>query len=173
MKIFDYSIGSIERKYKDEFDSQLRERIQIILYTRRGYTQREVAGMLLISKGKVSFWRKRFESGGFEGLYDKKGRGRKAKLTDEELSMIGSSLAEGYLMENGYTRPYKTKDVVKFISNNFKIQYTLRHVRRILQQMGLRLKVPRPRHKRRNQESVEEFKKEFKKNSKNWERNML
>ncbi|MBS3162525.1 winged helix-turn-helix domain-containing protein, partial [Candidatus Woesearchaeota archaeon] len=32
--------------------------------------------------------------------------------------------------------------------------YTLRHVRRLLQQMSLRLKVPRPRHKKRNQENV-------------------
>jgi transposase len=152
MKLSNYSINNIEERFMEETDSRIRERLQILLYTKRGYTQ-----------GKVSFWKQRFESEGFEGLYDKEGRGRKAELTEEELSMLGSALADGYLMNNGYTRPYKTKDVVKFISDNFYIQYSVRHVRRILQTIGLRLKVPRPRHKKRNQESVEEFKKEFKK----------
>ena len=77
---------------------------------------------------------------GFGGLYDKKGRGRKAELTEEELSMLASSLADGYLMKNGYTRPYKTKDVLKFILDVFEITYARRHVRRLLRQMGLIVK---------------------------------
>jgi len=167
MELCRYSLQEIERKFKVESDVKVKERLQILLYTRRGYTQREIVDLLLASKGKVSFWKQRFESEGFKGLYDKDGRGRKAELTDEKLSMLASALAEGYLMSNGYTRPYKTKDVVKFILDNFKITYTIRHVRRLLQQIGLRLKVPRPRHKKRNQEDVDKFKVEFKKNFKN------
>lgn len=163
MKLNSYPVDYFEEKFKEETDSQMRERLQILLYTRKGYTQREVVNMVLVSKGKVSFWKHRFESEGFEGLYDKEGRGRKAGLTDEELSMLGSALADGYLMKNGYTRPYKTKDVVKFVLDNFDVRYTIRHVRRLLGMMGLRLKVPRPRHKKRNQQNVEEFKKEFQK----------
>jgi len=167
MELHNYSLREIERKFKAENDIKVKERLQILLYTRKGYTQREVVDMLLVSKGKVFFWKQRFELQGFGGLYDKEGRGRKAELTEEELSMLASSLADGYLMKNGYTRPYKTKDVVTFLLDNFEIEYTVRHVRRLLQQIGLRLKVPRPRHKRRNQENVEEFKLEFKKNFKN------
>ena len=167
MELHNYSLREIERKFKAENDIKVKERLQILLYTRKGYTQREVVDMLLVSKGKVFFWKQRFESQGFGGLYDKEGRGRKSGLTDEELSMLASSLAEGYLMNNGYTRPYKTKDVLKFIFDVFEITYTIRHVRRLLRQMGLTLKVPRPRHKRRNQENVDEFKIEFKKKFKN------
>ena len=167
MDLLKYSLQEIEKAYKAETDFKAHERMQIILHLREGYTQREVSALVHVSIGKVPFWKKRFETEGFEGLYDKNGRGRKSELTDEELSMIVSAIADGFLMKNGYTRPYKTKDVVKLISNNFEINYTLRHVRRLLQQMSLRLKVPRPRHKKRNQENVEEFKKEFKKKEKN------
>lgn len=164
MKLSNFSLKEIENRFKCEDDVNIKERLQIILHLREGYTERNVAQIVRVSKGKISFWKKRLESEGFEGLYDKEGRGLKAKLTEEELSIIGSALAEGYRMENGYTRPYKTKDALKFINDNFEILYTLRHVRRLLRIMGLRLKVPRPRHKRRNHEDVNKFKKEFKKN---------
>jgi|SRR3989338_9099053 len=166
MKLSNYSLQEIENVYKAEEDVRVRERLQLILHLREGWTQREIAEMIRISNGKVPFWKERFESEGFEGLYDKEGRGRKAELSEEELSMMASAIADGYLMKNGYTRPYKTKDVVTFISDNFHIQYTVRHVRRILQKINFSLQVPRPRHKKRNQEDVEKFKEEFKKNEK-------
>jgi putative transposase len=167
MKISRYSLKEIESKYKEEENVRVKERLQIILHLREGYTQRDVSSLLRLSVGKVPYWQKRFELEGFSGLYDKDGRGRKAELTGEELSMFASALADGYLMENGYTRPYKTKDAVKFLSENFEINYTIRHVRRLLTTMGLRLKVPRPRHKKRNKEDVDKFKRQFKKNFKN------
>ena len=167
MRLQNYSLKEIEQVYKAETDFKVRERLQILLHLREKYAEREVSAMMRVSTGKVPFWKKRFESDGFEGLYDKEGRGRKADLSEEELSMLASALADGYLMNNGYTRPYKTKDVSKCILDNFGVQYTIRHVRRLLMQMGLRLKVPRPRHKKRNQVNVDEFKHEFKKNFKN------
>lgn len=167
MRLFDYSLQELEDAYKAEEDVRVRERLHLLLYLREGWTQREVAQMIRISNGKVPFWKERFESDGFDGLYDKEGRGRKAELTEEELSMLASAIADGYRMRNGYTRPHKTKDVVEFISDNFHVQYTVRHVRRILQTIGFSLQVPRPRHKKRNQEDVDEFKEEFKKNGKN------
>jgi len=167
MKISNYSLEEIRNKFKNEKDVNVKERLHLIFKIREGFNYREIVQMLDICLGRITFWKQRFESEGFDGLYDKEGRGRKSELTDEELSMLASSLAEGHLMNNGYTRPYKTKDVVTFLLDNFEIEYTVRHVRRLLQQIGLRLKVPRPRHKRRNQENVEEFKLEFKKNFKN------
>lgn len=167
MNLQEYSLKNIEQAYKAETDFKARERMQIILHLREGYAQREVSTMMHVSTGKVPFWKKRFESEGFESLYDKEGRGRKADLSEDELSMLASTLADGYLMDNGYTRPFKTKDVVNFISHHFQRDYSVRHIRRILLMMGLRLKVPRPRHKKRNQENVNQFKQEFKKNKEN------
>ena len=162
------SVKELEQKYKKEKDRKIRQRLHILLLLREGWTQREVAKMIHISNGIVPFWKKRFESGNFETLQDKEGRGVKSKLSDENISMTGSFIEEGVLMENGYTRGCKTKDVVEFINSNFGIVYTPRHCQRILKWINCSLQVPRPRNKSRNEEDVNKFKHEFKKNEKVW-----
>jgi transposase len=168
MPLKEISLSDLEKKYKKEKDRKIKQRLHILLLLREGWTQREAAKMLHISNGIVPFWKARFESGGFDSLQDKEGRGIKSKLDEEELSMLGSVIEEGVLMEDGYRRGYKTKDVIGFIYSNFGIEYTARHCRRILQSFDCSLQVPRPRNKSRNQEDVDKFKREFKKNEKIW-----
>lgn len=163
MKIRDIKPNIFEKKFKVENDVKERERLQILWNLRKGYTQREVAKMLSVSNGIVSFWKKRFEQEGFAGLQDKEGRGRKAALTDEQLSMLGSALDEGILLDDNYRRGFITKDVRGFIHEEFKQQYTPRHCRGLLKKIGCSLQVPRPRNKSRNQAAIDEFKREFKK----------
>ena len=162
------SVKELEQKYKKEKDRKIKQRLHILLLLREGWTQREVAKMIHISNGIVPFWKKRFESGNFETLQDKEGRGVKSKLSDEHMSMTGSFIEEGVLMENGYTRGCKTKDIVEFINYNFGISYTPRDCQRILKWINCALQVPRPRNKSRNEEDVNKFKHEFKKNEKIW-----
>lgn len=168
MFLKEISVRELEQKYKKEKNAKIKQRLHILLLLREGWTQREAAKMLHISNGIVPFWKARFESGGFETLQDKEGRGLKPKMNEEELSMIGSAIEEGVIMEDGYRRGYKTKDLIEFINSNFGINYTPRHCRRILQMINCSLQVPRPRNKSRNQEDVNKFKRDFKKNEKIW-----
>ena len=168
MLLKEISANELETKYKKEKDRKIKQRLHIILLLREGWTQREVAKMIHISNGIVPFWKARFESGGFASLQDKEGRGIKPKLDEEELSMLGSAIEEGVLLEDGYRRGYKTKDAIEFINSNFGIGYTPRHCQRILKWINCSLQVPRPRNKSRNQEDVDKFKREFKKNEKIW-----
>lgn len=163
-----YSLDVIEKRFKIEKEMKVKTRLHLILLLCEGYTQREVASMLKVSKGLVPFWKKRFEKEGFSGLEDKVGRGLKPSLTEEQLSMLASSIDTGVLMDNGFTRGFKTKDVVQFIQEQFGKEFTPRYCRDIMKNMSCGLKVPRPRHKKRNQESVDEFKKEFKKKDSVW-----
>jgi len=168
MKISDVKVGVFEQRFKKERNVRVRERLQILWYLRQGYTQREVSSMLSVSTGIVPFWKKRFEKEGFTGLADKEGRGRVAQLTENELSMIGSALDDGVLLEDNYRRGFITKDVVAFIKREFNIDYTVRHCRRLMQWIGCSMQVPRPRNKSRNQEEVDQFKREFKKKAIVW-----
>ena len=168
MLLKEISVNELEQKYKKEKDRKLKQRLHILLLLREGWTQREVAKMLHISNGIVPFWKARFESGGFNNINDKEGRGLKPKLSDEELSMLGSAIEDGVLMDDGYRRGHKTKDVIEFINSNFGIEYGQRHCQRILKWINCSLQVPRPRNKARNEEDVNKFKQEFKKNEKIW-----
>ena len=164
MRIFNIKTAVFESKFKAEKNANVRERLQLLWYLRQKYTQREVAKLLSISNGIVAFWKKRFEQEGFVGLQDKEGRGRKAALTEEQLSMLGSALDQGILLDDNYRRGFITKDVRNFIHEEFKQQYTPRHCRGLLKKIGCSMQVPRPRNKSRNQAAVAEFKKDFKKN---------
>ena len=168
MMILDVKTSVFEKKFKKERNVKVRERLQILWHLRQRYTQREVAKMLSISNGIVAFWKKRFEQEGFIGLQDKEGRGRKAALTEEQLSMLGSALNDGVPLDDGYHRGFITKDVRGFIQQEFKQEYTPRHCRGLLKKIGCSMQVPRPRNKSRNQAAVDEFKNEFKKNGRVW-----
>jgi transposase len=168
MLLKQYSIKILEQRFKSETDVNVRERIQMMLHLREGYAQREVSSMLHISVGIVPYWKARFEKEGFEGLNDKEGRGRKAILDEEQMSMLGSAIDAGLLKNDNYRRGYKTTDVKEFIDSFFEIPYTARHCRRLLKNMTCSLQVPRPRNKRRNQKDVDAFKEEFKKKEKVW-----
>lgn len=168
MEFKKYPLSFFEMKYKAEKNIKVKSRIQMMLYLREGYTQREVSQMLRLSVGIVPYWKARFENQGIIGLNDKEGRGIKPRLDEEQLSMLGSAIDAGLLMEDGYRRGFKTKDVSEFISLNFGLSYTTRHCRRILHTINCSQQVPRPRNKRRNEKEVKKFKRDFKKNDKVW-----
>ena len=168
MKLKEISVRELEQKYKRERNSKVKQRLHILLLLREGWTQREVAKMLHISNGIVHFWKARFESGGFYNLEDKKGRGVKSKMSDEELSMFRSAIEEPIPIGDGYYRWWKSKDVRIFLNDCFGLDYTRQHICRILHFIGCSMQVPRPRNKSRNEEDVRKFKHEFKKNEKVW-----
>ena len=168
MLLKNYSLGLLERKFKAETNFRVRERIQMMLYLREGHTQREASSILHVSTGLVPYWKERFEKKGFAGLKDKKGRGLKPKLNKKQLRKLTSSIDDGIMMSDGYKRGWKTKDAKVYLQRQFNITYTARHCTRLLNRMNYRLNVPRPRHKRRNQQAVDGFKQEFKKNEKVW-----
>lgn len=168
MKLKDYPIIFLERKFKAERNSKIKLRVQMMMHLREGYTQREVSTMLRVSTGIVPYWKARFEKEGFDGLRDKEGRGLKPKLSEEQLSMIASAIEDGVLMEDGYRRGFKTKDVNQLIREEFGYSYTNRHCLRILDSIDFALIVPRPRNKSRNQNDVNKFTREFKKKERVW-----
>jgi len=163
-----YSVKDLEKRFRSENNSNIKTRIQILFRLREGKSQREVSAELRISTGIIPYWKKRFENGGFQGLKDKIGRGRKPKLNKKDISILSKRIDEGIILSDGYKRGYKTKDVRILIQKEFNVFYSNRHITRLLHSIKYNLKVPRPRNKSRNQKSVDEFKEEFKKNSKIW-----
>ena len=88
MRLKDYTLNFFEEKFKEENNARVKLRIQMMMYLREGYTQREVNQMLRVSVGLVPYWKARFEKEGIEGLQDKEGRGIKSRISDEELKTV-------------------------------------------------------------------------------------
>jgi transposase len=162
------SANELEERYKTEKDSKIKERLHMIILLKEGYHCRDVAKIHHTSKSKVSFWNVRFQKMEYDGLKDKKGRGIKPQLNDAKITQLDKKLSVPYKMTNGYTRGWQTKDVYQLIKNELGVEYSLRHIRRILRALGFVVLVPRPRNKKRNQNDVDEFQQEFKKTLKIW-----
>ena len=170
MKLKDVNLEELEKRYKRERNGKIKERLHYLLLLKEGYKDRDIEKICHTSKSSVSFWHCRFKEKGFDGLRDKKGRGKKAKLSEENLKELDSILDKPYAMENGYTRGWQTKDVQILIKSKFGVSYGSRHIHRIISNLGFVRLVPRPRHKRRNPKDVDEFKEQFKKTRKFWQR---
>jgi len=163
-----YSVQSLKNLYRSETNAKVKQRLQIVIYLKDKKNMREIAELLHISLGIIPYWKQRFESGGIAGLKDKKGRGRKSNLNEKDKKKIAKEIDNGIVLNDGYRRGYKTKDVQEMIKKLYGIIYTARHVRRLMHNMDYALKVPRPRNKSRNQENVDDFKRDFKKNFQIW-----
>jgi len=163
-----YSVQSLKEMYHSETNGKVKQRLQIVIYWKEGKNMREIAELLHMSLGIIPYWKQRFVTNGIDSLKDRKGRGRKAILNEKEMEKIYKEIDNGILLNDGYRRGYKTKDIQEMIQKLFGIIYTARHVRRLMHKANYSLKVPRPRNKSRNQKDVEKFKKEFKKNFQVW-----
>jgi len=60
-------------------------RLYIVYKVSQGFSSRKLAELYGISFKQITNWIHRFEKGGKDGLYDKKGRGRKSLLNEKQL----------------------------------------------------------------------------------------
>jgi len=54
-----YPLKILEKRYKEETNGKVKQRIQIVIQLREGNTQRDVSHMVRMSVGSVPFWKKK------------------------------------------------------------------------------------------------------------------
>ena len=108
-------------------DGRERDRIRGIILIKKGYNVHEVADIMNVSVRTIYNWKKRYEKNGTKGLKTKQKPGRKGKLSPEDVEKLIK-----LLKQKDY---WTTKEVKELIKNEFGIEYTLRHVARILRKL--------------------------------------
>ena len=73
-------IDKLEKVLKQEVKYRPRLRAQAILLSNKGMAVKEIAKAMNQKLETVYDWFSRFKDEGIDGLYDKKGRGRKPKI---------------------------------------------------------------------------------------------
>jgi transposase len=143
-----------ERMYRAQRDATIKERMLLVLnVVYYGKVAAHVAKDIHRSKGWTTYWLKRYDEEGMEGLKDRPKSGRHPELPKEIEYRIKTTLRES---NQGWT----TKQVEELIIRESGVNYNHNYIYTILHRWGFRQKVPRKVHV--NTASKEE-KKEFKK----------
>ena len=145
-------INILNRRLKKEKNPETRDRIRGIILLKKGHRLQEIANIMGVNRRTVYNWRRRYEEEGIEGLKTREKPGRKRKLSDEDMERL-----KDLLKQKDY---WTTRGVRNLIKIEFGIEYTLRHVARILRKLGMKYQKPYVNDYRRPENAEEILKKD-------------
>jgi len=155
------SIADLQRFTKAERDGRVRIRLQGIVLARQGHTGRAIGEVLGVSDRAVRDWVKRYNEGGVVALQEQPGRGRSARLAEEDQERFRKRIEAGAQPEDGVCS-LRGIDFQRILEEEFGTLYSLNGVYRVLHRFGYSSLVPRPRHAQADKERQEAFKKSSK-----------
>jgi transposase len=133
-------------------------RLRAVILALSGRTAPEIAEALGTGRRTVQEWIRRYNLEGLDGLNDRPGRGRRCKLTDEQLQRLRDRIAAGPFPEDR-TCTLRGPEIRALLKREFGVAYSLAAVYFLLHRLGYEPLVPRPRHKKADPVAQEEFKK--------------
>jgi transposase len=142
-----------------------KERELILKLHRQGKNQQYIAELIGCSQPTVHKWiRLSVKRKSFETLPRS---GRPTKLSSQKLADLKEAISREVKAVNENFCSLDTKQLRVIVRREIGIEYSLRHIERIMHRLGFSRITPRPQHLRHDQEKVDEFRDEFKKNLKN------
>lgn len=153
------TIKMLERIYKQSQYHQVRQRAQCIKLSYQGYTIKDLMRIFNLSRLTITNWLDDWDTFGLVGLYDKKGRGRKPKLNDEQKEQVKQWTKQS---------PKNLDIVMKNIRESWEIEVSKETIKRILDSFEMswhRIKrgvagQPEPNEYKRKKQELEELKKQ-------------
>jgi transposase len=116
------TIKLLERIHKSSQHHQVRQRAQCCLLSHQGYSVNQLASIFNVTRLTITNWLNDWDKFALVGLYDRKGRGRKRKLTPDQQQQVKDWVKETPknldLVQNKIEEKWKTqvsKDTIKRI----------------------------------------------------------
>ena len=129
------------------------DRIKAILMLNNGYSQGEIAEILLLDESTIWRWHHLFKSKGIKGLLKDNYQGGTAKLTECQITELDIHLSDEIYLTSNEVRAYILKE--------YGIKYTIKGVTSLLHRMGFSYKKPKHVPGKANKELQEAFIKEY------------
>lgn len=95
LKVRDYQPEDIKALFRDDERYTIGIRLYAVYQVSLGQPSRKLEDLYNTSFKQITNWVHRFEKEGIEGLRDKDGRGRTARLNEGQRSRIGALLTKG------------------------------------------------------------------------------
>ena len=134
-----------------EKDVKVLNRMHFINYLYSGCSVPEASKKLGITKVTGYNWLERWNHDGYEGIIPRFAGGRPSKLTNNEKQKLKELLKK--------RDDWTTKEILKLIKEEFNVEYSLKQVRIILKDLGLKFGKPYPKDYRRPEDAEKQLKK--------------
>ena len=166
-------MGRLDHLTVDELHEQLKrtkgnvptQRVLAAIGRKQGATLSELAERHTVAEKTIRNWLDRFTDRPLdEAPYDEDRSGRPAKLSDEEKAAFLTDLQESP-EELGYDRhAWYPVLAHHHLAEEYGVEYSLRHIYRLLEEAGLTYRSARPRHYRADPAAEAEFRDTVQKN---------
>lgn len=166
-KIHETPLGELqEHLVEEDDDGKAVKRLFTAIAYKHGQSPAEIEEMYRIPRQNIYQWLDRIEDRGLpDALYDETKPGRPAKLTEEQFELFVEILREPPESAGYDVAVWDPKRARHWLKEEFDIEYTLRHVRRLMTKAGLSWRTARPHHYEADSEEIEEFENTAQKNS--------
>lgn len=151
------SIKQLETMYKEEKNTKAKLRILCAIHRKENKTIMEISQMTRLPKSTISDYLRRLEDKNL--FHDIKNKGAIPKLANEQQKELISVLSDSPNKVNLPFVFWTTKLVQYYIKRQFKKEFTLYGVRKLLYRFGFTLQKPRQTHYKTNEEEQRKFKK--------------
>lgn len=137
-KIRDTSLEELREYLAEEEDGKAVKRLVTAIAYKHGQSPAELEKMYDISRQNIYEWLDRIEDRGLpDALYDEPKPGRPSKLTEDQIEQFADTLQKppgdaGYDID-----VWDPKRARHLLNEQFGVEYTRRHVRRLMTKAGL------------------------------------
>lgn len=118
----------LQRLQRSSVHHAVRQRAHCLLLNHQGWKQKELAEILGVSLKTVSNWFRAWEERGLLGLYERVGRGRKPKLSDEQKEQVRQWARE---------HPKQLKKIIQKVKETWGIEVSKDTLKRVLKSLGM------------------------------------
>ena len=161
-----YSPEQIKALFKSEDKYKIGIRLYAVYQVSLGKPSRELEAFYNTSFKQILNWVSRFEQEGIEGLPDKLGRRRKAKMTLGQQQRLKALVLKEPPLDHGYnTATWNGPLLIDWLHNNLGITYKRAQIYNILKSLGLSYQKSKGFYPEADKDRQEVFKETLKKTS--------
>lgn len=119
----------LERLYRQSRHHRVRQRAHCLLLRSQGLKPTDLSKIFPVSEKTLYNWFNAWNASGLVGLYDRRGRGRPQKLTDEQKAQIKAWVSAS---------PRQLKTIVQKVKETWDIEVSIDTLKRVLKAAGMR-----------------------------------
>lgn len=166
LQIKGYGPDQIRSLFHSEYKYKIGIRLYAVYQVSLGQSTRKLETLYNTSFKQICNWVHRFEESGIEGLRDKPGRGRKCRLSSDQLNELHSVLIDNKPDEFGYnTSTWNGPILIDYIKTKYNVVYKKAQIYNILHSLGFTFQKGRTNYPEADQQKRNEFKEQLKKTS--------